>query len=556
MGKMSERFYGNVAHGDEGEIFWDRILIYFLRVSLGGPLFGVIVGLFSYWWMSYATQKHYESDAIIQLAITVLCAYLSFFLGEGGFEVSGVLACVFAALVLARYAWPIVNSHEALESVWHAFEYFGNTIIFFLTGVIIHRAIVPCVDTRLGFESSCQSHSTTEFGPGHFIWMVAFFCIMLLVRGVMIVLCYPVLKNLGYGTSPKDSAFMVWAGLRGAVGISLAILVVQNGGDERAGQEILFLVSGLAFLTLLVSGTTSGALLRYWGMIGAPAIKRRMIAKVQTRVTANSENEYMRTCLEENHDMIEAINFLSSLRHSTIESRDVQPLNANDSRRRRQAVVFEKKEGDSDSRRRSAEISRYASMDDELLAAVGARTGDHGTEKEPFKIEDLRVIEARVVGVENQAETAILRETFYNIVKKQYVGEGGAGVGGEVGGEKGGEKGGEGGSEPASETRPIPAARGTPPWYLIAGATTPKPSPEHSHSGHRYWEMLENGHLPRHSEASWFLLDSVERSLDHCEEELHDWSFLESIIETKIHGRFQQNLDDFANWADEALPDW
>ena len=37
--------------------------------------------------------------------------------------------------------------------------------------------------------------------------------------------------------------------------------------------------------------------------------------KVQSRVTANSETEYMRTCLEENHDMIEAINFLGKLRH-------------------------------------------------------------------------------------------------------------------------------------------------------------------------------------------------------------------------------------------------
>lgn len=27
-------------------------------------------------------------------------------------------------------------------------------------------------------------------------------------------------------------------------------------------------------------------------------------------------------------------------------------------------------------------------------------------------------------------------------------------------------------------------------------------------------------------------------------------------ISTQVHGKFQENLDNFANWADDALPDW
>mmetsp|Transcript_34286 Transcript_34286/g.90491 ORF Transcript_34286/g.90491 Transcript_34286/m.90491 type:complete len:1524 (-) Transcript_34286:311-4882(-) len=483
-------FYGTLAEGDVGQIYWGNIIEFFLRMSVAGPLVGVAIGLLAYWWMSNATRKHSESDGIIQLSITVLTAYLSFFIGESECGVSGVLACVGAALVLARYAWPIVNSHEALESVWHALEYFGNTVIFFLTGVIIHRAVVPCVDTsELSSGTPTCSDVNVSFQPLHFAWMLAFFGVMLLVRCVMIIFCYPVLAKLGYGTSPKESAFMVWAGLRGAVGISLAILVKQNGGDDRVGSEIMFMVSGLAFLTLLVSGTTSGFLLKSWGMLGAPAIKKNMIKKVQSRVTANSEAEYMRTCLEENHDMIEAITFLGKLRHRGVEER-AQPVgHQQGSRKRRQAVVFERMATDND----APEKLTSSNMDDELLAAVGARDGGHGGGehgKEPFKIEDLEAIEAHVQGQEKPGETAILRETFYNIVKRTY------------------------------------------------------------------WEMIETGHLPRHSQATLLLLNSIEESLDDCHTELHDWNLLEKIINSKVHGKFQENLDNFANWADDALPDW
>ena len=110
-------------------------------------------------------------------------------------------------------------------------------------------------------------------------------------------------------------------------------------------------------------------------------------------------------------------------------------------------------------------------MDDELLAAVGARdggSGGGGHSKEPFKIEDLEAIEAHVQGQEKPGETAILRETFYNIVKRTY------------------------------------------------------------------WEMIERGHLPRHSAATLLLLNSIEESLDDCHTELHDWNLLEKIINSKV----------------------
>ena len=44
---------------------------------------------------------------------------------------------------------------------------------------------------------------------------------------------------------------------------------------QRAGKQMLFMVAGLAFLTLIVNGTTSGPLLRWWNMLGMPEVRPR-----------------------------------------------------------------------------------------------------------------------------------------------------------------------------------------------------------------------------------------------------------------------------------------
>ena len=50
------------------------------------------------------------------------------------------------ALVLARNAWPLITSHEVMENVWETIEYFGNTLLFMLAGLIVGNVIYVRVD--------------------------------------------------------------------------------------------------------------------------------------------------------------------------------------------------------------------------------------------------------------------------------------------------------------------------------------------------------------------------------------------------------------------------
>ena len=275
-----------------------EIAAFFLQMSVAGPLLGLALGFAAYLWMARASRRFSHSDITVQTSITVCCAYLSFFMGESEAGVSGVLCVVAAALVLAKYAWPVVVSHDSLENVWHAVEYFGNTLIFVLAGVISRRALMS--DTIRAVD---------------YAYLFLFYLVMTAIRGAMIVLGYPALKRLGYGTTPKDAFFMVYGGLRGAVGLALAISVKSTLDDVDTGNRVVFFVSGLAFLTLIINGTTSGLLLRKLGLVGTPALKEQMIAKVRERVVAHAEEEYDKACCEMNHDARDGLDLIANLRH-------------------------------------------------------------------------------------------------------------------------------------------------------------------------------------------------------------------------------------------------
>jgi hypothetical protein len=93
---------------------------------------------------------------------------------------------------------------------------------------------------------------------------------------------------------------MVWGGLRGAVGLALAIVVDRElntpGGlmyDPLAGTLILFHVGGVATLTLLINAPLSPWVLRSLGMMDVDSeAKKIMRMNVRQRVVAKAKEAY------------------------------------------------------------------------------------------------------------------------------------------------------------------------------------------------------------------------------------------------------------------------
>jgi NhaP-type Na+/H+ or K+/H+ antiporter len=286
------------------------IVKFFCRLALGGPALGGVFGLATVYIMSKSARKTEEADTIVQIAITICCAYLSFFVCEDTAHVSGVLGCVSAALVCAAYVWPLVCSHETMHHVWHMVEYIGNTLIFMLAGVIIGETIVVRSYIIQG----------ADFG-----WLFVMYLCIQVIRAVMMLCFAPMLMNMGYGVTWKELFFMSWGGLRGAVGLALAIVIDNDLLNVSPSQynhcnasQMMFHVGSLAALTLLVNGILSGPILNYLEMTKTPEAKVALLESVRNRVAASAAQTYKELEANpsfSNHDHEEVHKFCGILRY-------------------------------------------------------------------------------------------------------------------------------------------------------------------------------------------------------------------------------------------------
>lgn len=349
---------------------WERydagsIIAFFLRMAIAAPILGCCIGVIGYLWMSKAARSHSHVDSTIQTSVTLFAAYLSYYVADMELGMSGVLCVIFTALGIANFVWPVMSSRPEFEAVWHCIEFLGNTVLFFLAGVLIRRAI-------------WDSHIT---GPD-FGWVIVMYLFMVLIRTAMITLCYPIMVRIGGGTSIKDSAFMVWGGLRGGVAIALAIYVraVLQGVDDRAGAQVVFHVAGIAFLTICFNGITSGPFLKFFGMVGLTETQKEMIHKVHERVKEHAAETYEKLCLTYQHDAVEIIEIIGDLRH-ILGTEHERPA-----------------------------LTKALTQPEHI---------EDGAKEEAFSVETLEHILSKCMPPED-AQVTVMRETLMSIVRSEY----------------------------------------------------------------------------------------------------------------------------------------
>lgn len=272
---------------------------FFLTEAVAGPIFGMCVGLFVYACMSRASRKHSQLNASTQVSITLCTAYLVFFVTDMELKMSGLIAVVSASLPLAAFGWQIASSETSLRGIWFELVFFCTTVLYFLTGLLVHRA----------FQDGYVS--VVDIG-----WSVVLYIFTLLVRVVMIVICYPVLSKTGKRTSLKEAGFIAWSGTRGAVAIALVAFVRQtlDSVDERLGAQAFFHVAGNVFLTTILQGTSAVVLLRYSGLIGVSPSQRLMMDTLHEQLQQHLAGTYAALCVRMQHDAVELLDLFSDLK--------------------------------------------------------------------------------------------------------------------------------------------------------------------------------------------------------------------------------------------------
>ena len=84
------------------------------------------------------------------------------------------------------------------------------------------------------------------------------------IRAAMLVAFWPLLNSWGYVITSREAVVLCWSGLRGAVGLSLALFILLDGNisDLRYRTLTFFHMGCVAFLTIIFQGTSMKPLLQ------------------------------------------------------------------------------------------------------------------------------------------------------------------------------------------------------------------------------------------------------------------------------------------------------
>ena len=230
-----------------------------MYLSFVGPLIGFVAGK-----ILSKSLLYIHNQPVLEANLTITFPYIIFFICEV-IGTSGILAIVTMGFYMSNLGKYQISteSEGAMHSIWHYLGFGAETIIFMITGVIV------------GSEFSEMT--------GKRIWRtIALYFILHIVRFVYIAIFIPIMTRLGYKFNLKHTVLMAASGLRGAVGLTLALIVHSDKrilkDNREIGDEILFFTCMIVLLTLLINGNTTGILINKLGLSTENSVSKSVIA--------------------------------------------------------------------------------------------------------------------------------------------------------------------------------------------------------------------------------------------------------------------------------------
>ncbi len=380
------------------------------------PLIGFVIGGICSLLMrriNMPTNTHID----FQLICTFIAAYLSYYIAAQLLDISGVLSCCTAGFTVSLFAPVRVLQDEKFHQIWSYAEWACNTLIFLLAGVI-------------GGGKSSSDITLERVG-----YLVLFFVLLTITRGIMSFSMMPLLNRSGEPCTVAETLFMTFAGLRGALGIALALASADNAsdnGNDTVGKDLFFMVSGLASFTLLFNGSTAGWVLLKLKLVDDPNAPispqlQQVLERIRTFISSllKSEIEKMKDELgdydeHELHQLCELLyqhrkvsTFADSLRLSIAELS------------KRMSLDYHPRKSQEDSNKRSSEMviksfaQRNRESEDRSSDVEGGQGGGNDNDEENDKHNFLSMRVSGSLAIDRDL-LHYTRTTFLTVVRARY----------------------------------------------------------------------------------------------------------------------------------------
>lgn len=257
-------FFG--AYAAEEATHASPVITFIREVGLS-TLLGFLLARIVIWFIT-----RINSEEMVQNSVIILAAYLTFILSQYYLGVSGVIALVAFGLTVTYIGKPRLKPqvNTFMEHFWELLTYIANTLIFILVGVVIAEKV--------------------DFSWGALGVLILIYIALNFIRFAMIMLLYPVMKRLGYGLTRRESVILTWGGLRGALAMTLALMVSYTPAiPEDIRSQVLFFTAGIVTLTLCINATTMRALLNRLGLTHVPSARTMLAYRIEKSIRENSE---------------------------------------------------------------------------------------------------------------------------------------------------------------------------------------------------------------------------------------------------------------------------
>lgn len=245
-------------------------LTQFIEVVAGGALLGLIIARLTIWFIT-----RINSEEMIQNSVIILAAYTTFILSQFYLGISGVIALVAFGLTVSHTGKPRLKPQVNIfmEKFWELLTHIANTLVFIMVGIVIAEKV------NLNWHDM--------------LILLLLYIGLNIIRFLMIMMLYPAMKHLGYGLSKRESVILTWGGLRGALGMTLALMVSYTPEiPEEIRRQILFFTAGIVTLTLSINATTMRWLLNRLGLTQTSSARNQMEYKIQNYIRENTEKYY------------------------------------------------------------------------------------------------------------------------------------------------------------------------------------------------------------------------------------------------------------------------
>ena len=244
----------------------------FFQMSCGAVAIGIMFAIGTLVLFSLLNRRLSREENVVEVVMEISMAYLCYFVAEVAWETSGVIATVTLGVLVNAFGLAIRNDEKLGEDFESMIEHMLNTVLFALGGLVWGTVIA-------------NSEEGNEFTGQDWGYLIVLYLLLTCIRFFIFACAYPIISRIGLKSSPQEMIFQSYGGLRGAVGIALAISLdnivrkaqASDPKFELQTNKLFGFVGGIAFMTLMINATTAGPLLRRLGLADTSKIRVRIL---------------------------------------------------------------------------------------------------------------------------------------------------------------------------------------------------------------------------------------------------------------------------------------